>query len=103
MGAMTMSDRLPLPLAVGVLGDPHLTDRARLREARLDLALLAHELGYFLLDIVDVTAGPGDEAYEQVVWLAERTDAEAFVIHGEIDRARVEAVAERRRMVIRER
>lgn len=48
----------PLPMAVGVLALPPTTDDHR-NAARLDLALSAYKLGYFVVDTIEVTPATG--------------------------------------------
>jgi hypothetical protein len=91
-----------MPFAVGVLGLPATAAEADRRQARLDLSLLAYKLGYFVLDVVDVSPTSDHSAYAWAEALAERTDADAFVILGALDLARPRPVAERVRMVIRQ-
>lgn len=90
-----------LPLAIAVLGlEPATSDEAR-RLLRVDLALIAYGMGYFLLDIVEVTAGEGPAGYAWIETLAQRTDAEALVISGMVDRALLETIADDNRMAVR--
>jgi hypothetical protein len=72
----------------------------RRTEERLQVALTAHALGYFLLDVFEIR--PGDAAgYERVEELAVRTDADAFVVRGVIDDDMLKPMADRIRMRIR--
>lgn len=92
----------PLPLAIAVLGPaPGVTEEDH-RKARLALALSAYQLGYFVLDIVEVAPGGQDSSgYTWVEALAERTDAAALVIAGAVDMELLDTVADRNRMVVR--
>src|SRR4051812_31237404 len=87
--------------AIGVLRvDPGCDDEVR-REARLRLALRAHELGHFLLDVVEVSGAGSDPGYATAERLAARADADAFVIGGEVDLPRLRGAADRVRMTIK--
>jgi hypothetical protein len=91
----------PRPFAIGLLGP--VADGARHgdpREARLQVALTTHALGYFLLDVFEVS--PREPAgYELAEQLARRTDADAFVVRGRVDRDLLSSMADRIRMRIR--
>lgn len=88
-------------MAVAVRAVPPEEPDAVRRAVRLELALLAYEFGYFLLDVVEVTGAGEDAAYDWVEEIARRTDADAFIVDGPVDRARLKAVADADRMVIR--
>jgi hypothetical protein len=91
----------PLPLAIAVLGlEPDLDVDAR-RLARVDLALAAQAMGYFVLDIIEVVPGEGLSGYAWVETLARRTDAEALIISGPVDLRALETIADENRMVLR--
>jgi len=86
-----VSGSWPRPFAVGVLA----SDGGRRRRERLDLALDAYKLGYFLLDTVEVHDRAG---YAVAEALAARTDADAFVVRGDVDLPRLERAAADLRM-----
>lgn len=94
----------PRPLALGVVrAVPNAAAKDR-NEIRVALALFANEEGYALIDIFEVA---GDTLRDEpvlrgVAELAEQTDAEALIVFGAVDRARVEEIADRVRMVVRE-
>jgi hypothetical protein len=89
-----------LPFAVGVLGlDGDPADDELRRRGRLDLALDAYVLGYFLLDTIEVQEdGTG---YALAEALAEHTEADAYVIAGPLDPDRLRQSADRLRMRVR--
>ncbi|MDQ1289376.1 MAG: hypothetical protein QG622_2942 [Actinomycetota bacterium] len=94
------------PFAIGVLAvqpdesSPDESWEVRRTEERLQVALTAHALGYFLLDVFEIW--PGDAAgYERVEELAIRTDADAFVVRGVVDEEVLKPMADRIRMRIR--
>jgi hypothetical protein len=96
-----VSPGLARPLAVGVLRlGPGLSDAQR-REERLDFALKANHLGYFLLDTVEVHGSRDEHGHGQAEDLAVRADADAFVVRGAVDLARLTRIADRVRMTIR--
>lgn len=90
----------PKPFAIGVLGLPDGADGLDPREERLQVALSTHALGYFLLDVCEVRCGE-TTGYERAEELAVRTDADAFVVRGQVDTERLTSVADRLRMRIR--
>jgi hypothetical protein len=91
----------PLPMAIAVLSLPRATADDVRRAARLDLALHAYKLGYFVVDILDTGPGTSASLYGWIETLALQTDADAFVCSGPIDRAQIDAIAERAHMVVR--
>jgi hypothetical protein len=81
----------PCPFAIGVLR-PTLCDELTFpRGDRFNLALDAYKLGYFLVDTIEV--GPDGAGYDELERFAVRTGAEAFVVRGPVDRARVDELA----------
>ena len=89
------------PFAIGVLRvEPGTGDDAR-RDARLQVAMRAYELEYFLIDVVEVAGGRADPGYDVVERLAARTAAEAFVVGGDVDLDRLQPVADQLRMIVR--
>jgi hypothetical protein len=88
--------------AVGILAVwPEMSEMRR-REERVRLALHAHRHGYFLVDTLEVTGNFGDkDTYQFAEDLAIRTDAEAFVVLGEVDLAQLERIAGAVRMTMR--
>ena len=91
----------PLPMAIAVLGLPPTTADDARHAARLDLALLAYKLGYFVVDILEVSPDADPAGYRRIERLAEQIDADAFVCRGAVDRPRLDQVADRIHMVIR--
>lgn len=94
------------PFAIGVLAvlpdgaNPGEAWEVRRTEERLQVALTAHALGYFLLDVFEIR--PGDAAgYERIEELAVRADADAFVVRGLVDEDVLKPMADRIRMRIR--
>jgi hypothetical protein len=74
------------------------TDRAGRATARLELALDAYKLGYFLVDTVEIdTRGSGYLAAELLV---SRTTPDALVTRGAVDDGWCHALADRHRLVI---
>lgn len=90
-----------LPTAVGVLALQDPLAEADRRQARLVVALAAYELGYFLLDVIEVPAGIGGPGYDWIESLASRTDADALLVSGPVDHGLLGGIARRIRMVIR--
>ena len=91
----------PLPMAIAVLALVETVSEDVRRSARLDLALHAYKLGYFVVDVLEVTSDTDAGGYGWVEALAEQTDADALVCSGPLDRGRLEAVADRSHMTIR--
>ena len=91
----------PLPMAIAVLAMVETVSEDVRRSARLDLALHAYKLGYFVVDVLEVRSDADADAYGWVEELAEQTDADALVCSGPLDRGRLEAVADRSHMTIR--
>ena len=88
-----------LPFAVGVLALAEPTDSTGRAIARLDLALDTYQLGYFLLDIIEIsTHGTGCLATELLV---SRATPDALVTRGPHDTGRPNALANRHGLVIR--
>jgi hypothetical protein len=88
-----------LPFAVGVLALAEPTDSTGRVLARLDLALDTYKLGYFLLDIIEIsTHGTGCLATELLV---SRATPDALVTRGPLDTDWLNALANRHRLVIR--
>jgi len=89
---------LPRRFAVGVLAlGP--VDAARRSAARLDLALDAYKLGYFLLDTVETT--PAGTGYLAAELLLARSGADAIVARGPVDRDWLYAIADRLGLAVR--
>jgi hypothetical protein len=91
----------PLPMAIAVLSLPRATADDARRAARLDLALHAYKLGYFVVDILDTAPDTSASLYGWIETLALQTDADAFICSGPIDRAQIDEIAERAHMVVR--
>lgn len=71
------------------------------REARLQVALWAAREGYALAEAFAVMPGAGaDDAYVAVEELAVCLDAQAVLVLGDVDRPRVETLAERARLMV---
>lgn len=88
----------PRPFAVGVLALTAPPNGAGRTVARLDLALDAYKLGYFLVDTVEIDArGTGYLATELLV---SRAAPEALVTRGPVDTAWLHALADRHRLMI---
>jgi hypothetical protein len=94
--------RSPRPLCIGIVQVAASLTRAQRAQARIDLALRANEEGYALLETFEVDLGPSrdDATYAGVERLAEQVDAQALVVSGAVDRARVEEMAERVRLMV---
>jgi hypothetical protein len=99
---LTPESTPPLPLAIGVLSLPNATTQEDRRLARLSLALDAYKLGYFIIDILDITPGTDTSGYAWAKTLAQRTDADAFVCAGNICSEQLMPIANEIRMVIRD-
>ncbi|HEY6795886.1 MAG TPA: hypothetical protein VI248_14495 [Kineosporiaceae bacterium] len=91
----------PLPMAIAVLAIPPDAPQERRRPARLDAALLAYKLGYFLVDIVEVATGDDPSSYAWLEALAQQTEADAFICLGDVDPSRVGKLAAQLRAVVR--
>jgi hypothetical protein len=88
----------PRPFAVGVLALPDPQDAAGRSQGRLDVALDAYKLGYFLLDTIET--GPDGVGYLTAELLAARTGADAVVARGPVDGDRLSGMADRHRLVV---
>jgi hypothetical protein len=89
----------PLPFAVGVLALAGPMDGRGHALARLDVALDAYTLGYFLLDIIEIDArGTGCLATELLV---SRAEPDALVTRGPVNTDWLNALADRHGVVIR--
>ena len=91
----------PRPLAIGILGLPHATDR-QVREARIRLALTANAEGYALLETFQLTGirRTDDSLYATIEALASRLEAMAVLLSGDVDQGRIEGIAERVRLTV---
>jgi hypothetical protein len=90
----------PVALAVVHFGE-HLTDRER-RAARVDLALKANDEGYALAEMFEIDPRRFRELAVLAAFaeLAERLDASHVFIAGDVDRSRVEEIADDVRMTV---
>jgi hypothetical protein len=92
-------------LAVAVVAVPALADEDQRSEARIAVTLFAYKLGYFVLDVIEVTPGVGSGdpggGYSTAERLARRTDADAFVLRGSVDIQQLRLTADMVRMRIR--
>jgi hypothetical protein len=68
------------------------------------MALRANEEGYALIDTFEIDGRPvrDDSTLQALEELAERLEASALLVSGVVDRQRVDGIADRTRMVIRE-
>ncbi len=75
---------------------------ATARELRLAVSLRAAEEGYAVAEVFDLRGDPQSDAAAYVVAeeLAERVEAQAVFVMGTLDRARVEELAARARLVV---
>ena len=96
------SSRWVRPVAVGLVRHPPGTGDARRRRVRIEQALRADEEGYALADIVEIddVILREDGALLVVEGMAVRFDAYAVLVTGAVDRARVEDLAERLRLLL---
>lgn len=121
MGTVTVppvgARRLPFALGVVLVGPVGTVNAAGSRSwalesrdqralLRLQVALAAHEAGFFLLDVVEIDTHLGVTA-GQWAWLwslAMRTDAEALLVlgFGPVERQLVEPMAAELRLVVRD-
>jgi len=83
----------PCPFAIGVLRSSSCGELTFPRSDRFNVALDAYKLGYFLLDTIEV--GPDGAGYDELERFAVRTGAEAFVVRGPVERARLDELAGR--------
>ncbi len=91
-------DAWPRPFAVGILAFAAPPDGAGRSTARLDVALDAYKLGYFLIDTIEIDAyGTGYLAAELLV---SRTTPDALVTRGRIDPDWLRALTDRHPLVI---
>jgi hypothetical protein len=69
---------------------------------RLEVAMAAYLLGYFLLDTVGIPVGhsPDGPGWSRVRRLATVAEAQALIVHGPVDRAVSELLAAELRMVV---
>ena len=89
----------PRPFAVGVLALTDTADGAARAVARLDLALDAYKLGYFLVDTIEIDdRGTGYLATELLV---SRATPAALVTRGPVDTDWLHTLADRHRLTIR--
>jgi hypothetical protein len=91
----------PWPLAIGVLGMPATIGVPDARVARVDLALHAYKLGYFLLDTLQVTSAPDAATRRWLEALARQVEADAFICAGPVDQGWVTELADLLRIVVR--
>ena len=85
-------------LAVGLFASEGEPGR---REARLHVALWAARKGYALAEAFAVPPEPSvPDAYVAAEDLAVRVDAQAVLVSGDVDRERVEGLAERARLMV---
>lgn len=92
------SEGRPRPFAVGILAPGASTTGLDRTAVRLDLALDAYQLGYFLIDTIDIdTRGTGYLAAELLV---SHTNPEALLTHGPVNTDWLRSLADRHPMAI---
>jgi hypothetical protein len=89
-------------LALGLVRLPPHTSIPLRTVLRVSVAVQAADKGYALAEILEVDGDTGkdDAAYQLLEELAERLDAQAVVVAGLVDLARVEQVAEQARFMV---
>jgi len=92
----------PRPLAVGLVHQPVSALPSERKQARIDLALHANAEGYALVETfeVDDSATRNAATLLALEELAQRVEAVALIVSGDVDREKVEAIAEWVRMVV---
>jgi hypothetical protein len=94
------------PLGVGLLVFGERAADADRALERLAVAMAAYAAGVFLVDTLEIDlsrdGGQADSVYSALWLLAVRTDSEVVFVRGPVNRARVEAMADEVRMVIRD-
>jgi hypothetical protein len=90
------------PIAIGLIAYPAETTERGKRELRVQVGVRANAEGYALIESFELTGSPLRDGwtYDTFSELAERHDAHAVIVLGQVDRARVDAVAEQVRMVV---
>ena len=92
----------PRPLAVGLVHQPVSALPTERKQARIALALHANHEGYALVETFEVGDSPSRDAATLLALeeLAQRMEATAVIVSGDVDREKVEAIAEWVRMVV---
>ena len=89
----------PRPLAIAVLWVPPRTAATERQRLRYELAQAVNEEGYALLDLFEVGGTAGESGvYDTVSARAGRGDVQALVVHGTVDRRRLDGIADRHRL-----
>lgn len=88
------------PLAIGILGPDSGVEAPRSHDERIRMSVAANGLGYGLLDIFEVgtALGPDEPIYASIELVADRHDAQALLVLGNVDRSRVDEIADRVRL-----
>ena len=92
----------PRPLAVGLVHQSASALPTERRQARIALSLFANAEGYALVETFEVDgSAPRDAATLLALEeLAQRVEAVALIVSGDVDREKIEAIAEWVRMVV---
>ena len=94
--------RYPRPLALGLLNTAAHASHAERTRARIGLTLTADDEGYALIETYEIGGSPirDDAAFAALEELAQRMEADAVVLDGDVDLARVRELAQRLRLVV---
>lgn len=98
-----MNGRGPRPTLVGVLRLPRDVSNTQRRDARFAIAQHANEQGYAHVETFEVCGSAVWDAkvYAVIEAWADRADAHAFLVAGDVDEERLERIAERTRVIVR--
>ena len=92
------------PMAVGLLQVGTNASEASRRQRRVALAVHADQEGYALVETFEIDGRPvrDDSVLQALEGLASSLDVDALLTSGVIDRVRVEHLADRVRLLVRE-
>jgi hypothetical protein len=92
---------MPYPLAVGIFQLAKDATPERRRRARIEIGLCASREGYALLDTFDMGSRlrGGEDTLNAIRSMTERHNIHAVIVVGDVDLARVNELADERRLI----